>query len=603
MKNITKYLGSLTFVFVTLAAFALVNVEKAQAGNFFSDVLCVVDHARCDDDDSPAPAAAATTPDITNATCYANTTSLVENGSASWIATASGGNGTFTYSWSGTDALFGSGSTISKQYYYSGVKSAQVTVTSGTKTLTVTCGNTINVTSQNNNNNNNNNSNSSITGYCYPNTTSVSTNNSVTWTASVVGGNGSYNYSWSGVDGLYGSASSIYKTYYYSGIKTASVYVTSGSQSATIYCTNTVNVIDNNNYNNNNNNYNTLTVSCRPNTTTANTNDSVYWSAYATGGNGNYTYDWSGVDGLYGSASSIYKTYYYSGYKTGSVTVYSNGQSVTRSCDGSVTINDNNYNYNNNNYNNNYSYTQPLNVTCNASAISGSQGNSITWSAQVTGGTGYNTYSWSGTDSLSGYAQSLSKTYWMGGIKTASVTVTSGTQSVTRVCSNTVSITVTPITVPTTTGGDYPPTTTYVAPKTYPQLEVACSANTATANVNDTVVWIAAAKGGSGTYTYKWEGSEGITGTTNYVAKNYYDNGNKIAVLTVKSAGQSLTRVCGNVGVGNVVAPNSNLSASAVFGSATPWIMIVLFLLTIIIIAFVLYFLSLKKEATAKTTK
>jgi len=507
MKNITKYLGSLTFVFVTLAAFALVNVEKAQAGNFFSDVLCVVDHARCDDDDSPAPAAAATTPDITNATCYANTTSLVENGSASWIATASGGNGTFTYSWSGTDALFGSGSTISKQYYYSGVKSAQVTVTSGTKTLTVTCGNTINVTSQNNNNNNNNNSNSSITGYCYPNTTSVSTNNSVTWTASVVGGNGSYNYSW------------------------------------------------------------------------------------------------SGVDGLYGSASSIYKTYYYSGYKTGSVTVYSNGQSVTRSCDGSVTINDNNYNYNNNNYNNNYSYTQPLNVTCNASAISGSQGNSITWSAQVTGGTGYNTYSWSGTDSLSGYAQSLSKTYWMGGIKTASVTVTSGTQSVTRVCSNTVSITVTPITVPTTTGGDYPPTTTYVAPKTYPQLEVACSANTATANVNDTVVWIAAAKGGSGTYTYKWEGSEGITGTTNYVAKNYYDNGNKIAVLTVKSAGQSLTRVCGNVGVGNVVAPNSNLSASAVFGSATPWIMIVLFLLTIIIIAFVLYFLSLKKEATAKTTK
>ena len=244
-----------------------------------------------------------------------------------------------------------------------------------------------------------------------------------------------------------------------------------------------------------------------------------------------------------------------------------------------------------------------MNVTCNASAVSGSQGNSITWSAQVTGGTGYNSYSWSGTDSLSGYAQSLSKTYWMGGIKTASVTVTSGTQSVTRVCSNTVSITVTPITIPTTTGGDYPPTTTYVAPKTYPQLEVACSANTAAANVNDTVVWIAAAKGGSGTYTYKWEGSEGITGTTNYVAKNYYDNGNKIAVLTLKSAGQSLTKICGNVAVGGVVASNSNLSASAVFGSATPWIMIVLFLLTIIIIAFVLYFLSLKKEAAAKTTK
>ncbi len=606
MKNITKYFGSLSIVFVSLVALAMVNIESAQAWHIsgFQIKGGTPSWLGGDGDSSSASAVTAPTPAITSASCYANANNLPLNGFATWTATASGGNGAFTYSWSGTDALSGSGATISKQYIVSGIKSAVVTINSGTQTLTVSCGNTINVSTDQNNNNNN----SSISGYCYPNTTSVSTNNSVTWTANVVGGNGSYNYSWTGTDSLSGSGSSIYKTYYYSGTKTASVYVTSGTQSATIYCSNSVGVLDNyynNNYNYNNYGYGNLSVTCQPSIYNANIGETIYWYATASGGNGNYTYSWTGTDDMFGSGSSLSRVYWLAGSKTASVTVYSNGQTATQYCNSAVNVlsNYNNgyyNNYNNSNAYNNYNYLQPLNVTCSANTISTLSGDTVVWTAVPTGGVGTYTYNWSGIDGLYGSNQTVSKNYWLPGVKTAGLTVTSGVQSVTRTCSNLVTVSVRPITLVNTTpttGGDYPPTTTYVAPKTYPQLEVACSANTATANVNDTVVWIAAAKGGSGTYTYKWEGSEGIAGTTNYVAKNYYDNGIKTTVLTVASAGQTLTKVCGTVNVGNVsvaTSTNMNLGASSFFGGWAGWILLIVLMATVIFMGIMLYFLNLK---------
>jgi hypothetical protein len=58
------------------------------------------------------------------------------------------------------------------------------------------------------------------------------------------------------------------------------------------------------------------------------------------GGNGLYTYSWSGTDGLYGYNSSAYMTYNTPGTKYAYMTVYSNGQSVTRTC--SFYVNDRN---------------------------------------------------------------------------------------------------------------------------------------------------------------------------------------------------------------------------------------------------------------------
>lgn len=82
----------------------------------------------------------------------------------------------------------------------------------------------------------------------------------------------------------------------------------------------------------------------------------------------------------------------------------------------------------------------PLSVTCSASPASISVNESSTWGANPTGGTGSYTYSWSGTDGLSGSTQNISKTYTTTGTKTASVTVSDGEASKAISCSNSVTI-------------------------------------------------------------------------------------------------------------------------------------------------------------------
>jgi len=82
----------------------------------------------------------------------------------------------------------------------------------------------------------------------------------------------------------------------------------------------------------------------------------------------------------------------------------------------------------------------PVSGSCSASPTSIQTGQSSTWTANPSGGTGTYTYSWSGTNSLSGTTQSVSKTYASTGTKTASVTITSGGNSTTAQCSNSVSV-------------------------------------------------------------------------------------------------------------------------------------------------------------------
>jgi len=78
--------------------------------------------------------------------------------------------------------------------------------------------------------------------------------------------------------------------------------------------------------------------------------------------------------------------------------------------------------------------------SCTASPALASTGDSVTWAATPSGGNGFYTYSWSGTDGLAGTAQSVAKTYLSAGTKTASVTITSGGQSSAVSCSNSVSV-------------------------------------------------------------------------------------------------------------------------------------------------------------------
>lgn len=146
----------------------------------------------------------------------------------------------------------------------------------------------------------------------------INQNQSVTFTANASGANGgNYTYSWSGI--ATGSGNTIAVTPSGTGTQTESVTVTSGSLTRTAQCSVYINSISS---------YNGLDGSCYA---SQNNNNSVTWYANAFGGNGNYSYSWSGD--AYGSGQSVYNTYNYnSGTKYATVTIYSNGQSVTRSC-------------------------------------------------------------------------------------------------------------------------------------------------------------------------------------------------------------------------------------------------------------------------------
>ncbi len=162
-------------------------------------------------------------------------------------------------------------------------------------------------------------------------------------------------------------------------------------------------------------------------------NQDVTFTANATGGNGSYTYSWSGSDGISSNARTFTGRFSTLGPKTATVTIYSNGQSISRTCSTNV----DNYNYVSNN---------TLGVYCIANPITASVGQNVIWTAYVTGGNSYNgygtnayTYSWTGTDGLSyGNSQAIQKTYSTGGLKNAIVTVYGNGQTQTASCNMTV---------------------------------------------------------------------------------------------------------------------------------------------------------------------
>lgn len=81
-----------------------------------------------------------------------------------------------------------------------------------------------------------------------------------------------------------------------------------------------------------NNNYNTLGVTCYGSLDNSNGNDRIHWYASAFGGNGDYNYTWTGTNGLSSSSKNPYKTYSSTGTKTATITVESDGYSVSHTC-------------------------------------------------------------------------------------------------------------------------------------------------------------------------------------------------------------------------------------------------------------------------------
>lgn len=341
---------------------------------------------------------------------------------------------------------------------------------------------------------------------CTVSKTNPALNESITYTANVTGGDNPYTYAWSG--SLGGTTKEKTKAYATPGTHDAAVKVTdSDGRTQTAQCP-VVTVATN---------HPTLDGTCTISPSTALINQEVTFRAIPTGGNGTYTYSWSGSDGITNTAQTFTGRYATAGSKYANVTITSNGQSITRSCNVTVqtdTVINNNLDGS--------CYANPTNATINQN---------VNWYATATGGTGNYTYSWSGTDNLTGYGSQINRSYQYGGYKSGTITITSGSQTITRSCSVNVQDNVI----------------------INQNLAVYCTASPSNATVGQNVIWTAYATGGSsygynynGNYTYSWSGTDGLSyGNASSVQRSYSTTGTKSAYVTVYGQnGQSVSATC-----------------------------------------------------------
>jgi hypothetical protein len=165
---------------------------------------------------------------------------------------------------------------------------------------------------------------------CNVNPSEAETGDYLNWSANATGGTGSYTYSWSGTDGLYGNVANVSKSYNDEGTKTGYITVTSGTQTVTQSCT--ARIDDDNNSNSNDD----LDVSCYASPEDPQIGERVRWYVDVDGGDGDYDYDWNGTDGLNSSSRSPSMTYYSYGSKRATVEVESDGESETATCHANV---------------------------------------------------------------------------------------------------------------------------------------------------------------------------------------------------------------------------------------------------------------------------
>lgn len=268
-------------------------------------------------------------------TCYPDDSSVEVDDRVTWSADVYGGTGSYSYDWSGSESLDGNDNEVTIRYDREGNKSATVRVTSGSQTISRSCGTVYVYEDDYYDYNDNYNYDDRLYVSCYPDRYNANVGEYITWRASVSGGNGSYSYTWSGTEGLSARGRDISVAYDYAGRKSASVRVSSRGRTVTRSCSNDVAVGDTYQYNGNTT---YLDVTCSANPSVGIPNTAITWTAYPTGGNGAYTYVWSGSDGFSGSQKSVATAYKTNGSKSAVVTVYSAGKSASKACSTNVLI-------------------------------------------------------------------------------------------------------------------------------------------------------------------------------------------------------------------------------------------------------------------------
>ena len=81
-----------------------------------------------------------------------------------------------------------------------------------------------------------------------------------------------------------------------------------------------------------------LVAACFADRTTATVGTPVTWSVEVVGGTGQYSYSWSGTNGLAGTGASAIQSYSTVGQKNATVLINSGGQTISQSCGDSVNV-------------------------------------------------------------------------------------------------------------------------------------------------------------------------------------------------------------------------------------------------------------------------
>lgn len=185
-----------------------------------------------------------------------------------------------------------------------------------------------------------------LDGYCVITPNNPRLGQSVTATAYASGGIGSYTYQWGGdLSSGWGASTSF--TSNNAGTKNINVTIRSGEEVTTKSCSVTF-VQD---YTNDN-----FSAACYPSVQNTTVGQTVTWRVTVNGsgtsyssypyysyesyqngyGNNNFSYTWTGSDGLYGNGSAVSKTYTYPGTKSATVTVSNGYRTISTTCSTNV---------------------------------------------------------------------------------------------------------------------------------------------------------------------------------------------------------------------------------------------------------------------------
>jgi hypothetical protein len=412
-----------------------------------------------------------------NVSCTVSDTTVNVGQQVTYTANATGGTGSYTYSWTGSENLSASTRVVNKIYNSAGNKTARVTVTSGNQTASRDCQTVVVSQVQT--------PNPSVS--CQANLSTADVGDTVSFTAFPVSGTTPYTYSWSGTDGISGTTKTISKQFNSAGTKTATVVLTDANgKQAQASCSTTIQQQNPG-----------LGGSCTASPTSANVGQNINFSASGTGGTGNYTFEWLGLENNF--TSQNFSTSFSSpGSKNVRVRISSGGQTVERSCP--VNIEQPN--------------TTNLNVSCDVSPSNPRTNQTVRWSSSVSGGEGTLQYQWTGD--AQGNTPDVFESYNNDGNYSATVRVTDsqGRQD-TATCN---------VRIDEDDDDD----------DDEEDLDVSCSVSDSRVKVGEDVTFSARADGGNRPYDYEWDGDDGLNSNDRTVRISYDSPGRKRAEVTVE---------------------------------------------------------------------